>query len=653
MRSHFTFRSTLFGLLAIPRLATAHTWVEQIMAIAPNGTLVGQPGYPRGNVLRGTPAFGDPAMVNLIPPDGRPINVIEPSDLMCKVSQVSQTQTDGSPRLQAAPGAAVALRFQENGHVTLPDGQPGKPPNRGTVFVYGTSRPSRDDSFLAIHRQWTADGSGGDGRGVLLSTRNFDDGQCYQVNGGPLSHQRQTAFSHQFNQYMGNDLWCQQDILLPADIPVGQPYTLYWVWDWPTLPGTPGYPDGKQELYTTCMDIDIVAGSGVDVFNKAQGSPGFVNQPLDQAAVKAQMADIANPTAVTGQFVPFSAGPAKSRPAATGSTLPPASTSSTVPVLTSSPGPSIPFSASATGPVAGAASEASAIEATAVTTGDIDFLTVHTASSSGFGVETQTFSVLPIVETSAPQGNGNGGFAFGNGDRGSGNRGASSLGESSTLAAQVQTVKLTIHMENAGNQGPQVTAAPNVNQAGLLTVTEYDPVTETIYQTVYETRYTKRDVGEYDSFSSFPPNPTGFTPGKNGHQWARGSSSPPPWTTGYPTGSAGLPLRGGTQGVSRPVGPPSWASLVGTAGSHSMSAGAPGFVPSGLSTSYVPYERRDSGLTPSAAPMVTPAPAIDIRSPEPQPDEHSTAHAVFRLRARNPFIWLGWQKDSTATVSSS
>ncbi|KIV97307.1 hypothetical protein PV10_01069 [Exophiala mesophila] len=483
MRSQISFRGTLFGLLAIPRLALTHTWVEQMMVIAPNGTLVGQPGYPRGNVLRGTPAFGDPAMVNLIPPDGRPINVIEPSDLMCKVSQVSQSQTDGSPRLQAAPGAAVALRFQENGHVTLPDGQPGKPPNRGTVFVYGTSQPSRDDSFLAIHRQWTADGSGGDGRGVLLSTRNFDDGQCYQVNGGPLSHQRQTAFPHQFNQYMGNDLWCQQDILLPADIPVGQPYTLYWVWDWPTLPGTPGYPEGKQEIYTTCLDIDIVADSGVEVFNKAQGSsPGYVNQPLDQAAVKAQMDDIANPTAVTG--------------------------------------PSIPFSASATGPVAGAASEASAFEATAVTTGDLDFLTVHTASSAGFGVETQTFSVLPIGETSAPQGNGNGGFAFGNGNRGSGNR---------------------------GNQGPQVTPAPNNNQAGLLTVTEYDPVTETIYQTVYETRYTKRD----------------------------------------------------------------------------------------------------------AAPLVTPAPVVKARSPEAQPEEHSTAHSAFRLRARNPFIWLGWQQDSTATVSSS
>lgn len=237
----------LGGLLGLLALATftpsvaAHTWVEQLMVIAPNGTMVGQPGFPRGNVLRTTPGFGDPAMVNLIPPDGRPANQIQPQDLMCKTTQTSQSQSDGSPRLQAGPGSAVGLRYQENGHVTLPATQAGKPQNRGTVYVYGTEQPSPDDSFLAIHRVWNAEGSGGDRRGVLLSTQNFDDGQCYQINGGQISGQRQQQYGHPFNSVMGSDLWCQQDIQIPTTAPSGKPYTLYWVWDWPTLPGTLGF----------------------------------------------------------------------------------------------------------------------------------------------------------------------------------------------------------------------------------------------------------------------------------------------------------------------------------------------------------------------------------------------------------------------------
>ena len=55
--------------------------------------------------------------------------------------------------------------YQENGHVTLPDNQPGKPANRGTVFVYGTTQPSPTDTLLAIHRVWNAAGTGGDQRG--------------------------------------------------------------------------------------------------------------------------------------------------------------------------------------------------------------------------------------------------------------------------------------------------------------------------------------------------------------------------------------------------------------------------------------------------------------------------------------------------------
>jgi len=49
----------------------------------------------------------------------------------------------------------------------------------------------------------------------------------------------------------------------------------------------------------------------------------------------------------------------------------------------------------------------------------------------------------------------------------------------------------------------------------------------------------------------------------------------------------------------------------------------------------------------SAVPQVTAAPSIDIRAADPEPA--STAHSAFRLRARNPFIWLGWKQDTDET----
>lgn len=768
--------SILGGLLGLLALATftpsvaAHTWVEQLMVIAPNGTMVGQPGFPRGNVLRGTPGFGDPAMVNLIPPDGRPANQIEPQDLMCKTTQTSQTQTDGSPRLQAAPGSAVGLRYQENGHVSLPDTQPGKPQNRGTVYVYGTTDPSPDDSFLAIHRVWNADQTGGDRRGVLLSTRNFDDGQCYQTNGGFISNERKVTYGHPFNMVMGNDLWCQQDIQIPATAPSGKPYTLYWVWDWPTLPGTPGFPEGKQEIYTTCIDVDIVDNIGVEVWSKAV-SGAWVDQPVDQAAIKVQMIDVSNPTAVSGQTIPFTATPTFSQP-------PPSSSSAML--TSSSTGSTIAFSASATGPVAGAASEASVSQATHTETGAPDFLTVHTGSTAGPGIETQTFTVQPIAETAAPQ-NGGGGGGGGRGE---------ALIEIPSLNAG--SIKLIIHVNETG---PLVTSVPAVqNQAGVLTLTEYDSVTETVYETVYQTQYTKRDQGESQSLTVSPveyPTITGGGPLESGSGrpfehgppgWAHGGSShggPPEdaswgqhnggsrsqWLAAHTSAPSGLASTAPGYVMTMPdvmvmTVPADAESLYSNAAYTTMASATPTIVPrdgtdievvpvdtasygykspaptvsksvtpahsssnttsseghgqnysswhasgSGASRGYYRptnctstwrYARRTAlpfrphgehggkggnghpqpaqGSSPSkpsgsrspsassylkrskfpkhklttspTVPQVTAAPSIDIRASQPEPA--STEHVAFRLRARNPFIWLGWQSDEVA-----
>lgn len=274
---------TLLSVLAVS--ANAHSWVEELTVIAPNGTFTGSPGYPRGYVSRSAPNFNDGTMTHLLSSTG-PMNLTDVSGDMCKDTQKKPTQNEGFGRLQAAAGDAIALRYQENGHVTLPDTQAGKPENRGTVYVYGTTEPKENEQLQTIHKVWNEDGTGGDKRGVLLSVQDFDDGQCYQINGGEISKERQSEFPHEADKVMGADLWCQQDIRLPDDLPSEKLYTLYWVWDWPTARGVdPNLPRGKQEVYTTCMDVLVADKPKPQEPVQAKYADG---QSLNSAAVKAR-----------------------------------------------------------------------------------------------------------------------------------------------------------------------------------------------------------------------------------------------------------------------------------------------------------------------------------------------------------------------------
>jgi hypothetical protein len=80
-------------------------------------------------------------------------------------------------------------------------------------------------------------------------------------------------------------LWCQADITIRSTTAAPQVYTLYWVWDWPTAPGTVGQPDGLLEIYTTCIDINLVDGVGTP-----KGSVSFSQaQDLNSAAISSEV----------------------------------------------------------------------------------------------------------------------------------------------------------------------------------------------------------------------------------------------------------------------------------------------------------------------------------------------------------------------------
>lgn len=246
----------------------AHSWVEQLQRLASNGTMISPLGYQRGYVSRDNPLFKGDISDDLwqLPPNARPAGaVLYKTDPICSPQQTTSNYTNSEfPMLVTAPGDYIAMQHQENGHVTIPTTQTNKPRNRGTIYIYGTENARANDTLLSIHNVWNVNGTGGDGRGKLLATRNYDDGQCYQVNSGAISTSRQAQFSKVAANPMGSDLWCQSDIQLPTDIPTGANYTLYWVWDWPTLNkanamiGEEGVNVTKPEIYTSCMDLKIV-----------------------------------------------------------------------------------------------------------------------------------------------------------------------------------------------------------------------------------------------------------------------------------------------------------------------------------------------------------------------------------------------------------
>ena len=230
--------------------ANAHSWLEQLSNVKPDGSFDSPVGYPRGYISQYRPGAGNPVydalppwaddtMVWLLPPNGVPTgNAITDDMTMCRPSQQKSVQTNGFPVLNTSPGSTIAVQYQENGHTTQAGLNGGKPSNGGTVYIYGTADPKPDDKFNQIHKVWNADGTGGDKRGKLIATRDFDDGQCHQISDAPTAVQRNATFPVlQPTAPQGAQLWCQNNFQLPEDMPVGKLYTLYWVWDWPTYPG--------------------------------------------------------------------------------------------------------------------------------------------------------------------------------------------------------------------------------------------------------------------------------------------------------------------------------------------------------------------------------------------------------------------------------
>jgi hypothetical protein len=130
----------------------------------------------------------------------------------------------------------------------------------------------------------------------LIATRPFDDGRCFQPhNGSPISNGRSLQFNYGAAP-ASPDLLCQTDILIPADAGTSGTYTLYWVWEWPTLDASGGF--SSNETYTSCMDITMTANA-VPAAGPYIASQ-VTNDTIESAAIEIQLSSqyLVDPTAL-------------------------------------------------------------------------------------------------------------------------------------------------------------------------------------------------------------------------------------------------------------------------------------------------------------------------------------------------------------------
>ncbi|KAI1375431.1 hypothetical protein F4677DRAFT_137667 [Hypoxylon crocopeplum] len=228
------------AILTVAAGVNAHSWVEQVRRIDSSGAFTGEVGYPIGYVNRTGPHFIDGLAQNrILDTKSNPV--------VCKPKANAYATHN---RLAAAPGDYVALVYQENGHVTQPYITP-RPYRDGIVNVYGTMHHEDSDGINDVLNSWTADGKGGNGKGQLLGTHYYDDGQCYQNLGLNFAI---PIYAERYHEHGLNELFCQTDFQLPEDLPTNGTYTVMWVWDWPLITSD---TQNTTEIYTSCAEIEL------------------------------------------------------------------------------------------------------------------------------------------------------------------------------------------------------------------------------------------------------------------------------------------------------------------------------------------------------------------------------------------------------------
>jgi len=145
------------------------------------------------------------------------------------------------PRLQVKAGDNLVANYTENGHVTQDKLPPDNKPHPGNYSWFWTGKPftgsTTDGSQLLLFDDLND-------ANRLSGPSDFDDGRCAESDNNTMGRTGPTN--------------CQSHFTIPAGTEPGI-YALYWVWDFTKLTAVdPTY----LELYTSCMDVEVVANDG-------------------------------------------------------------------------------------------------------------------------------------------------------------------------------------------------------------------------------------------------------------------------------------------------------------------------------------------------------------------------------------------------------
>lgn len=308
------------ALVAAAQTVQAHTWVEMIRRISTSGAFVGETGYAMGHMNRSDTGFAD-TLVQV------KITDVTTNPTVCgDIGKAGYTNAL-YPQLSASPGEYVAMQYAENGHVSFPDLTP-RGFKGGNVMIYATTEDVNDVGINDALYSWNAEGTGGNGKGKLIGSHFFDDGQCFEnPNASPIRAERAADTNL-------TSLLCQSVSQLPEDLETDGTVNLLWIWDWAQNPNIAG--ENTTEIYTSCMTVNLTA-KDTDAATSVKAFSFNKNVELSDKVIPGQISTLieveqrgtgsASPAAVTD--VPVATGGASGTATITGTATTTASGSKT------------------------------------------------------------------------------------------------------------------------------------------------------------------------------------------------------------------------------------------------------------------------------------------------------------------------------------
>ncbi|KXH68193.1 hypothetical protein CSAL01_11477 [Colletotrichum salicis] len=202
-------------------------------------------------------------------------NLLEANNYFLCAKQPLGQQTPEFDMLKAAPGDFVGLRYQENGHVTLPDIPVNKPPNRGTIGGHRTGRVEMGEvGFSQPDTTMTAS-----------ATKLTADRSRYRDNNSS-----------------GKPRWIPKALVFGAKQSSGFPKSSSVSKSWPGKYGD--FPEHgspreaayltsedvvKSEIYGSCAMIEVDSSSRVD---SATGEAYIADQDVNNIGIKKQLENL-------------------------------------------------------------------------------------------------------------------------------------------------------------------------------------------------------------------------------------------------------------------------------------------------------------------------------------------------------------------------